>query len=98
MYKPFNKLLTDLNIPAALGPLIKDVNPEPGFLRIWPDSEEEIAFVESRFEMVPYQEPNFASMSVNVNSEISVPEFDFPDLSYPAIVRNKKKQLHFSSL
>ena len=104
VYRPFKKPLTDLNIPAALGPLIKDITPEPGFLRIWPDSDEEITFVESRFGMVPkgsvlsYQQPNSASTSVNVNSEISVPEFNFPHLSYPPIVLDEKQQLHFSSL
>lgn len=104
VYKPFKKPLTDLNIPTALGPLIKDVTPEPGFLRIWPDSDEEITFVESRFGMVPrgsvlsYQQPNSAGTSVNVNSEVSVPEFTFPQLSYPAIVLDEKQQLHFESL
>ncbi|PFX30127.1 Deleted in malignant brain tumors 1 protein [Stylophora pistillata] len=34
-YKLFKQSRAELKLPAALGPLIEDSSPEPGFLRIW---------------------------------------------------------------
>ena len=45
LYKPFKQSLAELDVPAALGPLIKDNSPEPGFLRIWPEEGRDFPLV-----------------------------------------------------
>ena len=106
VYTPFKQPLADLDVPRDLKPLIKDTTPEPGFLRIWPDSDEDTPLVDSRFGMVPrgcvlsYQQP----LSASDNSRVShsgmteAPNFNFPHLTYPPIVLDEQQQLHFDSL
>lgn len=88
LYKPFKQSLAELDVPAALGPLIKDSNPEPGFLRIWPEEGRDTPLVHCRFGLVPkgsvlsYQQLLTAEKSLNFNFDISAPDFNF---SYPFI-------------
>ena len=104
LYKSFKQSLAELDVPAALGPLIKDSSPELGFLRIWPEEGRDTPLVHCRFGLVPkgsilsYQQPLTAKKSLNFNSDISAPDFNFPTLSFPPIVLEENQQLHFDSL
>ena len=104
LYKPFNESLAELNIPAALAPLIKNACPEPGFLRIWPEEEQDTPLVQCKFGLVPkgsvlsYQQPPSPSKSLYDKREISVPYFNFTCLSFPPTVLEEKQQLLFESL
>ena len=92
LYKPLKQSLAELDVAAALGPLIKDSSPELGFLRIWPEEGRDTPLVHCRFGLVPkgsvlsYQQPLTAKKSLNFYSDISAPGFNFPTLSFPPIV------------
>ena len=102
LYKPFNESLAELNIPAALALLIKNTCPEPGFLRIWPEEEQDTPLVQCKFGLVPkgsvlsYQQPPSSGKSLYDKSEISVPYFNFTCLSFPPTML--EQQLMFESL
>ena len=106
LYKPFNESLAELNIPAALVPLVKNACPESGFLRIWPEEEQDTPLVQCKFGLVPkgsvlsYQQPPSASprKSLYDKREISVPYFNFTCLSFPPTVLEEKQQLLYESL
>ena len=53
VYKPFEERLASINLPSALSPLFEKLDPEPGFLRIWPDEEEDIPLVETKYGLAP---------------------------------------------
>lgn len=53
VYKPFEQRLASLNLPSSLGPLFEELGPEPGFFRIWPDEDEDIPLVETKYGLVP---------------------------------------------
>ncbi|KAK2564580.1 hypothetical protein P5673_012037 [Acropora cervicornis] len=52
LYKPFHESLEELNIIAALAPLIGNTCPESGFLRIWPEEEQDTLLVQCKFGVV----------------------------------------------
>lgn len=49
VYKPFEGQVASLNLPSTLSPLFEELDPKPGFLRIWPDKDEDIPLVETKF-------------------------------------------------
>ena len=53
VYKPFEEQIASLNLPSTLSPLFEELDPKPGFLRIWPDENEDIPLVETKYGLVP---------------------------------------------
>ena len=51
--KPFEEQVASLNLPSTLSPLFEELDPKPGFLRIWPDKDEDIPLVETKYGLVP---------------------------------------------
>ena len=104
LYKPFKQSLAELDVLAALGPLIEDSSPERGFLIMWPEEGQDTPLVNCRFGLVPkasvlsYRQPLTAKKSLNVNSDISDPDFSLPTLSFPPIMLEENQQLYFDSL
>lgn len=99
LYKPFHESLAELNIIAALAPLIGNTCPEPGFLS--PKRSRTLFLVQCKFGLVPkgsvfsYQQPLSPSKSLYDKSEISVRYFNFTCLSFPPTVLEEKEQLMF---
>ena len=50
VYKPFEEQTASLNLPSTLSPLFEELDPKPGFLRIWPDKNEDIPLVRIYFD------------------------------------------------
>lgn len=104
LYKPCHESLEELNIIAALAPLIGNTCPQSGFLRIWPEEEQDTLLVHCKFGVVPkgsvlsYQQPPSPSKSLYDKSEISVPYFNFTCLSFPPTVLEEKQNFKFESL
>lgn len=103
VYKPFEQRLASLNLPSSLGPLFEELGPEPVFFRIWPDEDEDIPLVETKYGLVPrgsvlsYQQKQ-TSKSSSEHLTHPMPNFDFPDLGYLPTVLAEKELLHFNSL
>ncbi|XP_015779800.1 PREDICTED: uncharacterized protein LOC107357681 [Acropora digitifera] len=103
VYKPFEEQIASLNLPSTLSPLFEELDPKPGFLRIWPDKNEDIPLVETKYGLVPrgsvlsyqQQQPNKRNSD---NLAHPVPNFDLPDLEYQPTVLAEKELLHFNSL
>ena len=53
VFKPFQQLLSTLNMAKVLRPLYENLTSRPGFLRIWPDEDEDVEMTESKFGLVP---------------------------------------------
>ena len=53
VYKPFEEHVASLNLPSTLSPLFEELDPKARFLRIWPDKDEDIPLVETKFGLVP---------------------------------------------
>jgi hypothetical protein len=74
----------------VLAPTFEGQKPKPEFLRIWPDDDEDVPLVISKFGVVPkgsvlsYQQP---PPNVQPVSNICKPDFVLPDLTYPRSVR-----------
>ena len=102
VYQPFKQPLYSLNLPKTLTPTFREHKPQPGYLRIWPDDEEDVPVVESKFGVVPkgsvlsYQQP--LPKSLPEPNEATLPEFDLPSLPYPSVVLTEKQQLFYDSL
>ena len=103
VYKPFEEQVTSLNLPSTLSPLFEELDPKPGFLRIWPDKDKDIPLVETKYGLVPrgsvlsYQQQQTSKRS-SENLAHPVPNFDLPDLGYQRTVLAEKELLHFNSL
>ena len=103
VYKPFEGQVSSLNLPSTLSPLFEELDPKPGFLRVWPDKDEDIPLVETKFGLVPrgsvlsYQQQQTSKKS-SENLAHPVPNFDLPDLCYQPTVLAEKELLHFNSL
>lgn len=101
--KPFEEQLASLNVPSTLNPLFDKLDPKPGFLRIWPEEDEDIPLVETKYGLVPrgsvlsYQQQQTSKRS-SENPAHPVPNFDLPDLGFPPTVLTEKELLHFNSL
>lgn len=99
IYKPFQDPLSSLDLPKALTPLLSDLDPTPGYLRIWPDEDEDIPLSVCKFGVVPkgsvlaYQQP----LVTVIATDYSAPWFDFPVLHYPATVLTERQQVFFQS-
>ena len=103
VYKPFEEQIASLNLPSTLSPLFEELDPKPGFLRIWPDKNEDIPLVETKYGLVPrgsvlsYQQQQPSKRNSD-NLAHPVPNFDLPDLGYQPTVLTEKEMLHFNSL
>ena len=81
VYKPFEEQIASLNLPSTLSPLFEELDPKPGFLRIWRDKDEDIPLVETKYGLVPrgsalsYQQQQ-ASKRNSENLAHAVPNFD----------------------
>lgn len=53
VFKPFEALMSSLNLPKVLTPLFSGITPSPGYLRIWPDENENPELVDSKYGPVP---------------------------------------------
>ena len=53
VYKPSEEQLASLNLPSTLNPLFDKLDPKPGFLRIWPEEDEDIPLVEPKYGLAP---------------------------------------------
>ena len=95
VYKPFEEWLASLKLPSTLSPSFEELDPEPGFLRIWPDKDEDIPLVETKYGLVPqgsvlsYQQQQTSKTS-SENLAHPVPNFDLPDLGYQPTVLLRK--------
>lgn len=104
VYKPFQQPLHSLNLPELLTPSFSNHPFKPGFLRVWPDEDEDIPLSVSRFGVVPkgsvlsYQQPATNDVPIHNHPNICVPEFTFPIISYPDVVLTEKQQLFYESL
>ena len=105
MYKPFEGPLSSINLPAVLSPIFSDTTPKPGYMRIWPDENENIELVESKYGPVPkgsvlsYRQcrPK-PSKTSTLDPTTHVPDFKLPTLSCPSIGLNEREQLFYESL
>ena len=103
VYEPFEEQVASLNLPSALSPLFEELDPKPGFLRIWPDKDEDIPLVETKYGLAPrgsvlsYQQQQ-TSKRCSENIAHPVPNFDLPNLGYQPTVLAEKQLLHFNSL
>ena len=103
MYKPFEEQIASLILPSTLSPLFEQLDPKPGFLRIWPDKNEDIPLVEIKYGLVPrgsvlsYQQQQPSKRNSD-NLAHPLPNFDLPDLGYQPTVLAEKELLHFNSL
>ena len=105
LYKPFEAPLSSINFPAVLSPIFSGITPNPGYMRIWPDENENIELVDSKYGPVPkgsilsYQQckPK-PGKSSTLDPTIHVPDFKLPTLSRPSIVLNEREQLFYESL
>ncbi|XP_028517970.1 uncharacterized protein LOC114576096 [Exaiptasia diaphana] len=100
VYKPFEQPLQDIDLPGILAQTFSEIEPNPGFLRIWPDKEEEQVLVQSAYGEVPkgcvisYQQP----LNAKKEPSIQLPGFEFPKLSYCHTVLGEREHLFFSAL
>ena len=105
VYKPFEGPLSSINLPAVLSPIFSDTTPKPGYMRIWPDENENIELVESKYGPVPkgsvlsYRQcrPK-PSKTSTLDPTTHVPDFKLPTLSCPSIGLNEREQLFYESL
>ena len=105
VYKPFEDELTSLHLPDTLSPIFEGLNPEPGFLRVWPDKDEDVPLIQCKYGLVQkgsvlsYQQPlpNQRTLST-INANRQMPDFELPVLPYLATVLPEQQQLHFDSL
>lgn len=103
VYKPFEEQLASLNLLSTLNPLFDKLDSKPGSLRIWPEEDEDIPLVETKYGLVPqgsvlsYQQQQTSKRS-SENPAHPVPNFDLPDLGFPPTVLTEKELLHFNSL
>ena len=105
VYKPFEAPLWSLNLPKILSSSFEGLNPKPGFLRVWPEDDEDVALTNSKYGLVPkgsvlsYQQPlPEKKTAAPTNLDLPVPEFELPVLSYPPTVLSEKQQLQYDSL
>ena len=106
MYKPFEGPLSSINLPAVLSPIFSDTTPKPGYMRIWPDENENIELVESKYGPVPkgsvlsYQQCRLKpSKTLTLDPTIHVPDFKLPILSCPSLIGlNEREQLFYELL
>ena len=106
LYKPFKGSLSDLSIPGSLGPVLFKVNPQPGFIRLWPAENEEIPMTQSAFGPVPkgsvlsYHHPPRPSSSAtrHITNAPDVPWFDMPVLPSMTTVLPERQDLFHQSL
>ena len=102
VFKPFQQPLSTLNMANVLRPLFENLTPRPGFLRIWPDEDEDVEMTESKFGLVPkgsvlaYQQA--LPTSIPKPDPNICPEFPFPKLFYPDTVLAEKEMLFYDSL
>ena len=103
VYKPFEEQLVSLNLPSTHNPLFAKLDPKTVFLRIWPEEDEDIPLVETKYGLVPqgsvlsYQQQQTGKRS-SENLAHPVPNFDLPDLRFLATVLTEKELLHFNAL
>lgn len=89
-------------MPKMLRPVFENLTPKPGFLRIWPDDDEDVELTESRFGLLPkgsviaYQQP--LPTSIPKPDPNICPEFALPELTYPDTVLPEKEQPFYDSL
>ena len=104
VYKPFQQPLHSLNLPQLLAPSFSNHKFQPGFLRVWPDDDEDIPLSVSKFGVVPkgsvlsYQQPAANDVPNHDHPSICVPEFKFPIINYPHVVLREKQQVFYESL
>ena len=53
VYKPFEEPIWSLDLPEILSPILEGLKPKPGFLRVWPDDDEDVLLTESKYGLVP---------------------------------------------
>ncbi|XP_068728761.1 uncharacterized protein [Montipora capricornis] len=105
VYKPFEEPLWSLDLPTILSPIFEGLNPKPGFLRVWPDDDEDVLLTESNYGLVPkgsvlsYQQslPSKKTAAAT-NLSLPVPDFQLPVFTHPPTVLSEKQQLHYDSL
>ena len=105
VYKPLEAPMSSINLPAVLSPLFSDITPNPGYMRIWPDENENLELVDSKYGPVPkgyvlpYQQckPK-PSKTSTLDPTIHIPDFKLPTLFNPSIVLNEREQLFHESL
>ena len=105
VYKPFEAPLSSINLPAVLSPIFSGITPNPGYMGIWPDENENIELVDSKYgpvqkgSILSYQQckPKPGKTST-LDPTIHVPDFKLRTLSRPSIVLNEREQLFYESL
>ena len=103
MYKLFEEQVASLNLPPTLSPLFEGLHLNSGFLRIWPDKDDNFPLVETNYGLVPlgsvlcHQQQQTSERS-SENLAHPVPNIDLPDLGCQATVLAEKELLHFNSL
>jgi len=103
VYKPIKEQDASLNLPSTISPLFEELEPKPGFLRIWRDEDEDFPLVETKYGLVPqgsvlsYQQQERSKRS-SENLAHPVPNFELPELGYQPTVLAEKELLHFNSL
>lgn len=105
VYKPFDEPLWSLDLPKILSPIFEGLNPEPGFLRVRPDDDEDVLLTESKYGLVPkgsllsYQQslPS-KKTSAATNLSLPVPDFQLPVFTNPPTVLSEKQQLHYVTM
>jgi len=104
MYKPFEEPLMIIDLPKALTPVFQQHIPKPGYLRIWPDEDEDVPLVHSKYGLVPkgsvlsYQQPLPANQPSDSDPELAPPDFNLPELPSLHTVLLEKQQLFYDSL
>lgn len=99
IYKPFPQPLNSIHLPKILAEQFSEVDPEPGFLRIWPDEGEDQVVVDSAFGEVPkgcvisYQNPHHVKVDTTL-----IPTLNLPKLDYLPIVLGEKEHLFYSAI
>ena len=102
VFKPFQQPLHILDMPKMLRPVFENLTPKPGFLRIWPNDDEDVKLTKSRFGLVPkgsvlsYHQPQ--PTSIPKTDPNICPEFALPELTYPDTVLPEKEQFYYDSL
>ena len=99
------KSLWSLDLPEILSPILEGLKPKPGFLRVWPDDDEDVLLTESKYGLVPkgsvlsYQQ-SLPSKKTAAATNLSppVPDFQLPVFTYPLTALSEKQQLRYDSL
>lgn len=95
IYKPFKDELSSILLVNTLSPVFEGCDPKPGFTRIWPDKDEDVPLVNTKFGLVPkgsvlsYEQAVVNKEQIthlNHTDSLSAPNFDLPILRSPVTV------------